>query len=78
MNDIPLKRRQRPLTDIECQIREERENAIAIATGATHFFNGKEREKWFWLPRSLIEIEPAGDKFIVTLPDWLARDKGLI
>lgn len=32
-----------------------------------------------WLPKSQIEIEPAkGGLFTVTLPEWLATNKGLV
>jgi hypothetical protein len=33
-----------------------------------------------WLPKSQIEIEPAPQKglFIVTMPEWLAIDKGFV
>ena len=37
-------------------------------------------EKGVWLAKSRIEIEPApvGGLYIVTLPEWLALEKGLI
>lgn len=63
------------LIDIACQIMAEREKAIAVADGTTHD-DGK--LKWFWLPRSQIEIEPNGKSFIVTMPEWLAIEKGLL
>lgn len=33
-----------------------------------------------WLPKSKIEIEPAdvGGLFVVTMPEWLAIEKGLV
>jgi hypothetical protein len=33
-----------------------------------------------WLPKSQIEIEPASQKglFVVTMPEWLAIDKGFV
>lgn len=37
------------------------------------------REVWVWLPLSQIEIEEkGGDTVEVTMPEWLAKDKGLI
>jgi hypothetical protein len=66
------------LIDIECEIVAEREKAIAITDGTTEQHEGKERAKWFWLPRSQIEIAPNGKTFTVTMPEWLATEKGLI
>jgi hypothetical protein len=69
------------LVDIECGIRHNQagRDSIAIATGET-FTNkyGREAEKWFWLPRSQIEIYQGRSGTIVTLPEWLALEKGLI
>lgn len=31
-----------------------------------------------WLPKSQIEIEADGGEHVVTLPEWLAQEKGLI
>lgn len=31
-----------------------------------------------WLPLSQVEIEPEGATHVVTLPEWLATEKGLI
>lgn len=61
------------LVDIEVEIMVETERGIQV-------FDGKTTA---WLPKSQIEIERrprAGHKAltIVTLPEWLAKDKGLI
>lgn len=38
-----------------------------------------ENDDAVWLPRSQIEIEPAKKGlFTVTMPEWLAKDKGLV
>lgn len=67
------------LIDIACKIVAERDKAIAITDCTTETLDdGRKRERWFWLPRSQIEIEPNGDHFIVTLPERLALEKGLI
>lgn len=65
------------LVDIACEVRrnDPSRNSNAVADGSTEEANGHEREKWFWLPRSQIEINPDGT---VTMPEWLAREKGLI
>jgi hypothetical protein len=47
--------------------------AIAIADPA------KPTKTWIWLPRSQVEYVKAEPGLIVlTLPQWLAKDKGLI
>lgn len=70
------------LTDIACHVRQVRDKAIAVADGTTEEHEGRERECWFWLPKSQIEVDPqdydVGDEVTVTLPEWLAQDKGLI
>lgn len=70
------------LIDIVCQIRRDAptQQAIAVADGTTQKdAQGNEREKWFWLPRSQIEINQGDNGLaIVTMPEWLATEKGLI
>lgn len=71
------------LIDIACEIRSDEpgKNAIAIADGTTeemldtHTGEVRLREKWFWLPRSKTEINDDGT---VTIPEWLAIEKGLV
>lgn len=53
------------IVDIACEIRAETERAVQIYDG----------ERTVWLPRSQIEI---GDDGTIAMPEWLARDKGLI
>lgn len=60
------------LVDIEVEIRAESQKGVQV-------FDGQDT---VWLPKSQIEIERprAGHNAptIVTMPEWLARDKGLI
>jgi hypothetical protein len=69
------------LVDIECKIRIDNpdKKAIAVADGTMEYHpnpkNKSKREKLFWLPRSLIEINDDGT---VTMPEWLAQREGLI
>jgi len=60
------------LVDIEVEIRAETEKAVQVHDGDTTC----------WLPKSQIEIERprAGHSVpvIITMPQWLAEDKGLI
>ena len=56
---------RRELVDIEGEIRAQTEKAI-------QFYDGKTTA---WLPRSQIEINDDGT---VTMPEWLAMDKGLV
>ena len=63
---------KKELVDIEVEIRAETELAVQVFDGETTA----------WLPKSQIEIDRprAGHKAptIVTLPEWLATDKGLV
>ena len=76
------------LTDIACTVRQIRDKAIAVADGTTEDVTDQttgvvtQRDKWFWLAKSLIEVDPedyeVGDTVTVTMPEWVATDKGLI
>lgn len=69
--------RKSDLVDIACEVRRDdpSKSTIAVADGSTEEVNGRPREKWFWLPRSQVEINGDGT---VTMPEWLAHDRGLI
>ena len=58
------------LIDITVTKRHETASAVQIHDG----------DKLVWLPKSQIEIEATGDgrTFIVTMPQWLAEEKGLV
>jgi hypothetical protein len=58
--------------DIDVEVTARTAKAVLVHTG--------NKEEAAWLPLSQIEIEPSGVAGIetVTLPEWLALDKGLI
>jgi S1 domain len=58
------------LCDIAVQVKHETAKAYLVNDGA----------KDVWLPKSQVELDDSqGDEAaIVTMPEWLARDKGLI
>lgn len=60
------------LIDIDVEVTARTEKAWLVHTG--------DKEKASWLPLSQIEISPSGFAGIetITLPEWLALDKGLI
>jgi hypothetical protein len=65
------------LVDLHLQKRWETERAILVTDG--EIVDGKLH--CVWLPKSRIEIETTdqlGVQLIVTLPRWLAEDKGLV
>ena len=71
------------LVDLSVFIREDNslKEEVAIWDGTMRVDDGpyKGREKWAWLPRSEVELEPQPDgTFIVTMPEWLAVEKGLV
>lgn len=68
-------RGQEKLVDIECRVVQRRPKAIAIVDGTTETVNGRERDKWFWLPLEAVEENDDGT---VTMPERLALNKGLI
>lgn len=57
------------LTDIACEIKHQ--------TAAAYLINDGLKE--VWLPKSLTEVNDEDPKnFSVTIPEWLAMEKGLI
>ena len=69
------------LVEIDCQIAQEREKAIAITDGTEEDDPraGGKRLKWYWLPKSQITILPHGEgRFLVSIPAWLAKEKGFV
>jgi len=67
------------LIDIECEIVSESPKAVQIWDGASYDSDGGfATRKTVWLPRSQIEIIENGKTATVTMPEWLATEKGLI
>tara|TARA_R110000868_G_scaffold118_2_gene1207 strand:- start:3329 stop:3523 length:195 start_codon:yes stop_codon:yes gene_type:complete len=60
------------IIDIDVEVSYRTEKAVLVHTG--------NKDEAVWLPLSMIEIEPSGLAGIetVTLPEWLALEKGLI
>lgn len=60
------------LADITVALHHETDKAVLVSDDG-------DRENAVWLPKSKIEIEhKQGNTVEVTLPEWLAKDKGLI
>lgn len=70
------------LTDIELIYLNKTDQAIKVTEGIKDSLTGKQIE--YWLPISQIELDKDLDKLArndlvtVTLPEWLAKEKGLI
>jgi hypothetical protein len=62
--------RDAKLCDVAVQLKHETPKAYLVNDGANDV----------WLPKSMVELDDSGgdDNAIVTMPEWLARDKGLI
>ena len=60
------------IIDIDVEVTHRTEKAILVHTG--------DKEESVWLPLSQIEVSQSGFAGIetVTLPEWLAKEKGLI
>lgn len=56
--------------DIACNVRHATDKAILVDDGINTV----------WLPKSKVEVDPAPDgrSSIVTMPEWLAKEKGLL
>jgi len=70
------------LVDVMLEDRGQHENGKAHAFFQGDYLedrHGNEREQWIWLPLSQIEIQHENNSVCtVTMPEWLALDKGLI
>jgi hypothetical protein len=61
------------IIDLTLEAKANRPLAIAVVDPA------KPGASWVWLPKSKIEIETRGSGVVVvSLPSWLAKEKGLI
>lgn len=59
------------IIDVTVQLHHETDKAVLVSeTG--------DKKDAVWLPKSQVEIEAEGGAHTVTLPEWLALDKGLI
>tara|TARA_R110000868_G_scaffold237132_9_gene491649 strand:+ start:47143 stop:47337 length:195 start_codon:yes stop_codon:yes gene_type:complete len=60
------------IVDIDVEVTARTERAVLVHTGI--------KEKAVWLPISQVEVAPSGFDGIetVSLPEWLAQEKGLI
>jgi len=58
------------LVDIEVQIHARTERAILVSDDG-------EREGAVWLPLAHVEVAAKGRHHVVTVPEWLAVDRGL-
>lgn len=60
------------LTDITVRLVQQTERAILVC-------DSDDLDKAVWLPKSQVEFEEkAGDIVEVTLPEWLAIERGLV
>lgn len=59
------------IIDLTVDLHHETDRAVLVSdTG--------DKEDAVWLPLSQIEIEPDGGTHVVSLPEWLASEKGLV
>lgn len=63
------------LIDIECRVEVMTEKAYALDNGTTEKVEGVKIPVLYWVPRSQVEVNLDGT---VTMPEWLAYEKGLI
>lgn len=81
-------RGSRASTELAVIVRDVREKSIAVSDGTTEDWQDprtgeiREREKWFWLPRSQITLVTGwlekGGAVTLAVPEWLAKQGGLV
>jgi hypothetical protein len=87
VNDVVRESRNRNV-ELSVIVRQVREKSIALADGETEDVTNPvtgeitQRERWIWCPKSQVQ-RPApaakpGDVESVIVPEWLAKDRGLI
>jgi hypothetical protein len=57
------------LIDLPCMLKYQTERAYLLDFG---------EEESMWLPKSQVEYHKEGNNEIVTMPEWLAKERGLI
>jgi hypothetical protein len=58
------------LVDLDLSYCGQTSKAVGVKAGGS---------EWIWLPKSQIEFEMTGTRTVrVTLPRWLAKEKGLV
>ena len=77
-----------PTTDIAVRVVKITDKAIAVADGTMEQITDRttgevsERVRWFWFPKSLIEVDPedyeSGDDVVITVPERIATEKELV
>jgi hypothetical protein len=69
------------MVEIACELRAEMRDAVAIVIrDRSEIRLSNSRETWTWLPLSEVKgIQRGRSKSVtVTIPDWLAKEKGLL
>lgn len=68
--------RDNDMVEIVCDVRHETAESVLIWDGSMRRdpTTGNKIERTVWLPKSKIEATPDG----FNVPEWLARDRGLI
>lgn len=59
------------LVDVTVQIHAHTNRAILVSDDG-------DRERAVWLPLAHVEVTPKGRHHVVTMPEWLAIDRGLV
>jgi hypothetical protein len=60
--------RDTKLCDVAVLLKHETMKAYLVNDGANDV----------WLPKSMVEVDGTGSNAIVTMPEWLAKEKGLL
>lgn len=66
------------MVEIDCEVRvpESKNGACAIWLGKYEIKDGKQREKWHWIP--LQYCDPAEDGTSLLVKRWFAEKEGLV
>ena len=59
------------LVDLTLQIHARTNRAILVSDDG-------DRERAVWVPLAPVEVAPQGRHHVVTMPEWLAIDRGLV
>lgn len=59
------------IIDVDVVLHCETDKAVQVSGSG-------DREDAVWLPKSQVEIEQSGSYYVITLPEWMAQERGLI
>lgn len=67
------------IVELELEVQADNFRSWTVVDGSEYIDGlGKKRPKVFFIPKSLCQRHVDGSRVYFTMPEWLAKDRGLI